>query len=108
MRRLTDAEISAALVQLRIANGGSAEICPTCCCPRDTPYRSRSGGGSRIVEGCIDASHTADLSERAPSDDDRLWHEREEAQALRAKELLRMKRIEDDLQAWERRLDERV
>lgn len=99
IRRLKDREISAAIMHLRIAAGGSAEICPTCCCPRETPYRFRINV-TQIVEGCVDASHTEDMLEREETNADRIWHEREEAAALREKDLVRLKKLEADLETW--------
>ena len=98
MKRLTDREISAATMQMRIEAGGSATVCGTCCCDRHKPYRHQVAGA--IVEGCVDASHTEDMLALAPTDPDRVWHEREEAQALREGDLLRLKRIEADLLGW--------
>jgi len=97
----TDRDISAAIVQIRIANGGSATHCPTCGCARHQPYRFRVDGGQRIVEGCIDASHTEDMLDRPVGDLDRAWHEREEVAQMRRDHLDRLRRME--CQTWEKR-----
>jgi hypothetical protein len=97
----TDRDISAAIMQIRIAAGGSATHCPTCGCPRETPYRFRVDGGQRIAEGCIDASHTEDMLERPAGDLDRAWHERPEVQEMRVNALARLNEI-DPSERWSR------
>jgi hypothetical protein len=97
----TDRDISAAIMQIRIAAGGSADTCPTCLCPRERPYRHTRYQTGEIDEGCIDASHTEDMIDRPLGDPDSRWHGRPEAQQLRVDGLRRLLRMESDLRAWE-------
>lgn len=97
----TDREVSAAIMQIRIAAGGSADTCPTCLCPRERPYRHTRYQTGEIDEGCIDASHTEDMIDRPLGDPDSRWHGRPEAQQLRVDGLRRLLRMETDLRAWE-------
>jgi hypothetical protein len=57
--------------------------CPTCTRPAGAPYRRHDARGI-VVEGCVDAHHTAWLVR--PSESAR-WHDREAARGIRAAHL---------------------
>jgi hypothetical protein len=93
MKTSTDSKI----VAIRVANGGSADRCCTCghaaanCCTcghaAANPYRRIAEG--KIVEGCIDATHTGHLQ---PTSSTLAWHDRKQAVAMRRAELARLSR----------------
>lgn len=70
----TDAKI----LNLRILNGGSVDRCPTCGHSPENPYRRVING--KIIEGCVDATHTGRLPVPSASSD---WHMRPEAIEVR-------------------------
>lgn len=71
--------VSTKIMNIRVANGGSADVCPICTRHASSPYR-RYDGTSGITEGCIDACHTRHLV--LPSNTGS-WHIRKEAVTLR-------------------------
>ena len=72
----------AKIVANRVRHGGSATHCPTCTRPAFHPYRRIVDG--KIVEGCVDACHSAHVSPASHSGASYEWHWRPEAIALRA------------------------
>lgn len=69
-------QASGIIMTIRLRAGGDPYRCCTCGHPRSAPYRSRHKG--RIVEGCIDASHSGWVR-----GEDQAWHERPQAVAHR-------------------------
>lgn len=89
MKTTADGVVSAKIVAIRTANGGAADRCPTCAKPAANPYRRQDADG-RIIEGCIDATHTGHLV--SPSST-QAWHTRPWAIARRREELASLKAL---------------
>ena len=79
----TDSKILA----IRKSAGNDCATCPTCTRAASNPYRRVLGGG-KVVEGCIDASHSPHLEGIVSSSG--VWHFRAEAIGLRKAELSRL------------------
>jgi len=62
-------------------NGSEEVTCENCCCPAGKPYRWVHEG--KIIEGCISNFHTGHIP--ATETESLAWHNREWAQAWRAK-----------------------
>jgi hypothetical protein len=75
-RRLPD--VSSKILDIRLAAGGSSEVCPTCGRNASNPYRRCVE--DKIIEGCVDAVHTGRLT---PISGSNSWHMRNEAIAIR-------------------------
>jgi len=88
MKTTRDEQVSAKIVAIRVKAGGSAERCTTCCRPADAPYRRWQD--DRIVEGCVDAVHTAHMFGISSSGS---WHRRPVAQEMRRVELARLQAL---------------
>lgn len=84
----TDAKNSANIMIIRRGAGGGHTHCPTCGQTRAAPYRRLVDG--KIVEGCIDASHTGHLVPISASSE---WHDRPVARMMRAGTLADLKAL---------------
>lgn len=78
MTTQTRRTVSERIMAIRIAAGGSADVCCTCGHRAEAPYRRIIGG--RIHEGCVDAIHTGRLVSISGSND---WQNRKEAEKIR-------------------------
>ena len=92
---MNDSQISTAIRNIRAAAGAELGLevdglCPTCGRPADDPARRLGSldlwpaSDGEIVEGCVDAHHTGALPAGSAT---AAWHDRPEAQQLRAREL---------------------
>lgn len=77
--------VSEQIVAIRVAAGGDADRCPTCCRAAAAPFRRMSPAGD-VLHGCIDAVHephmTAERRTAAGA-----WHFRPAAIEMRRREL---------------------
>ncbi len=67
------------IMEIRLAAGGSSEVCCTCGRPASDPYRAHGPDG-KITEGCVDAIHTGRLVAISSSN---AWHCRKESEEIR-------------------------
>lgn len=93
--------VSERIVKSRVAAGGDADRCPTCCRAADAPFRRMSPAGD-VVHGCIDAVHERHMAP-AKHAATGAWHFRPEAVEMRRQELERVK----ESQAYRRSLEAR-
>ena len=74
-----DTKVSAAIMNIRVSAGANPNKCGICGRTPDSPARRTVDG--IIVEGCVAAPHTGHLPKGS---DTAAWHNRPEAQAMRA------------------------
>lgn len=79
---------SAKTRKIRAAHGNDCAKCPICCRPAYSPYRRLDTQG-KIIEGCVDASHTG---KHVPISESERWHWRPEAIEIRRAELAAISR----------------
>lgn len=78
--------ISSAILAIRASAGNPCDTCPTCTRARHAPYRYVKDG--RIWYGCVDACHTGYLYGESLA-----WHTRQEARAIRANTLRKLRSL---------------
>lgn len=71
--------VSQRIMKIRLAAGGSADVCCTCGRGAGAPYRRHDASG-HVIEGCVDAIHTGMLVTTTESN---RWQNRPEADQIR-------------------------
>lgn len=74
---------SAKILSIRLVAGNDCAICPVCCNKPGNPFRAFDKSG-RVINGCVDATHTGHL---VPISESQRWHMRPAAIDIRRMQL---------------------